>query len=105
MVFQVGRGRNEDKRVIFGGYLIDVRREVDVVDVEVHTGEIGRVMAQSAEVGDAVVAPHIPSDMSRVRHHHLGDGGSPRATPNDGHAAKVGDGAFLPQAQRSTDSS
>jgi len=43
-------------------------------------------MAQPAEVVDAVVAAHIPSDVVGVSHHDLGNGRSPRTSANDGYS-------------------
>ena len=83
VVFEVRRWRDEHERVVAVGYLVDVTREEYLVNVKAHAHEIGRVVAQTAEIVDAVVAPHIPADVMSVPHHYLGDGRSPTAATDD----------------------
>ena len=83
VVFQVRRRRDEYQCVIGLHYLVDVTAEKQLVDVEVHTHQICRIVTQSAEIVDPVVSAHIPADVMRVTHHYLGNGRSPTSTADD----------------------
>ena len=77
VIFEVGRRGGEDERVIGLGNGIDVARKVDFVDIEVSTSQVGRVVPLALEIGDAVVASHIPAYVVGVFYHHFGNGSGP----------------------------
>ena len=73
MALEVGRGGDEYQRVVLLGHAVQVAVEVYLVDIEMYAGEIGGVVAQTAEVFDTIIAPHVPADVVRVAHNNLGD--------------------------------
>ena len=83
MAFQVGRRRDEDERVVGLGDFVEVRRELNLIDIEAHARQIGRVVAEPLKVLDAVRSAHIPPDVMRVLHHNLGNGRCPRTAADD----------------------
>ena len=45
--------------------------------------QVGRVVSKPLEVFYAVITAHIPTDVVRVLHHYLGNGGSPATTTDN----------------------
>ena len=87
MALEVRRGGDEHQRVVLLRNTIQIAIEVDLIDIEVYTGEVGGVMAHATEILDTVVAAHIPSDVMGVPHHDLGYSGSPASAANDGYVS------------------
>ena len=84
VALEVGRGHHEEQGVAAAAGFVDVAREVDAADVEIHVREVGRVVAQTFEVLDAVVAAHVPGDGLAVVEQELGEGRGPAASAHDG---------------------
>ena len=89
MVLQVGRWNHEDQRVVEGHDVVHVALEVNLVEVEVYTGQVAGVVAQPPEVLYLVVAPHIPPYVMGVSHHYLGYGRCPATTADNCYLAAV----------------
>ena len=83
MTLEIRRRRDEDECIVLLGDAVDVAVETDLVDVEVHAGKIGGVMAHATEILDTVIATHIPADMVGVTHHNLGYGCCPAAATDN----------------------
>ena len=85
---QVGGRGDEYQRVRFLHDVVDVGTEVDALDVELHAGQVRGVVPQAFEVGDAVVAAHIPVDGLGFREDNLGDGCCPTASAHHGYLSR-----------------
>ena len=77
MVLQIGRGCDEDQRVVSLGGMVEVGRERYLVDVKLQAGDVGRVVTGTLEVGNAVVPSHVPAYAMSVAHHDFSQGRCP----------------------------
>ena len=89
VIFQIWRGCYEHQGVVSLDNLVEVGGEEYLVDIEVCSNKIRRVMAQSLEILYAVIAPHIPSYVVCMFHHNLCNGGSPASSTDDGYFPTV----------------
>ena len=83
VTLEVRRWGDKHQRVVLLGNTVQVAIEVDLIDIEVDAGEVGRVVTQTTEVLDTVVATHIPANVVGVTHHNLGYGRCPAAATDD----------------------
>ena len=79
VALEVGRRRDKDQRVAGLHRRVDVGGEGDAARVEMHAGEVGRIVTEALEVLDAIVAAQIPPDVVVLLQKNLGDRGGPRA--------------------------
>ena len=89
VTLQIGRRSDEHQRVVLLHYLVKVAREGYLVDVEVDTHQVGRVVAKSLEVFYTIVATHIPTYVVSLSHYNLGYSRSPRASTNNRYSSAV----------------
>ena len=82
---EIGRRSDEYQRIGSLHYIVDVGAEIDTLGVEFDARQIGGVMAQPFEVGNAVVAPHVPIDRLGLVEHHFGNGSRPTTSAHDGY--------------------
>ena len=62
---------------------VDVTFKMYLVDVEMYTGKICRIVTKTAEILDAVFTTHIPTNVMGMIHHNLGYGCCPTTATAD----------------------
>ena len=60
--FQIRGRSDENQRIRFFHNIVDVGTESDTLGIEFHSCQISRIVPQSLEISDAVIASHIPID-------------------------------------------
>ena len=79
----VGRGRHQYQGVGRFGNLVDVGAEMNARSVEGDIRQVHRVVAGLLEIGNTVVAPHVPQDAVGIVQRQFGQRRSPTAAPHD----------------------
>ena len=80
------RGRcNEDERIRFFHDIIDVGVEVDTLGIKLDARQVGRVMTKPFEVGNTVIASHVPIYRLRLGQNHFCNGSCPTSSAHDGY--------------------
>ena len=83
MTLEVRRRGDKHQRVVLLRNTIQIAIEVNLIDIEVYTGEVGGVMPHATEILDTVVATHIPTYMVCMTYHNLGNSCCPAATSDN----------------------
>ena len=87
MAFEIWRRHHEQERVGLPGNVVDVGGKFDALNVELHVGQVGRVVAEPLELFDAVVATHVPHYGITVAQQEFGKGGGPAAASHHGYTS------------------
>ena len=80
VAFQIRRGGNKYQSIRFLYHLINIWWKVDVLYIKAHTCQISRIMSQTLEFFDSVVAAHIPVDWVSLSQDYFCNSRGPAAT-------------------------
>ena len=94
VTLEVRRWGYKHQCVVLLGNTVQVAIEVDLIDIEVDTGEVGGVVTHATEVLDTVVATHIPANVVGVTHHNFGYSCGPAASTNNRYLTTIVHGSL-----------
>ena len=70
-------------------HFVEVTGEIDLIGIEAHTHQVGRIVPQAFKLLDAIIAAHVPTYVMGVPHHYLGNGCSPATAAYDCYLATI----------------
>ena len=88
MALEIRGGHHQQEGIGLGGDVVYVGRELDAVHIKGHISKICRIMAQTYEILDAVVAAHIPHYRRAVLQQQFRQGRGPASAAHNGHASR-----------------